>query len=71
MPLNIQQMKGISYLKDKKNKKKAIVIDLKTIEKNSEEVYEAIDVLVAESRRNDESIDWETAKKQLKKKGKL
>jgi len=64
-------MKGISYLTDKKNRKKAIVIELKAIEKNSEEVYEAIDVLVAESRRNDELVDWETAKKQLRKKGRL
>jgi hypothetical protein len=64
-------MKGISYLRDKKNRRKAIVIDLKTIEENSEKVYETIDVLVAESRRDDEIIDWETAKKQLRKKGKL
>lgn len=64
-------MKGISYLKDKKNRKKAIVIELKAIEENAKKVYEAIDVLVAESRRDDEIVDWETAKKQLRKKGRL
>ncbi|MEP7171753.1 MAG: hypothetical protein ABI855_20435 [Bacteroidota bacterium] len=64
-------MKGISYLTDKKKRKKAIVIELKAIEENAEKVYEAIDVLVAESRRNDGTVDWETAKKQLRKKGKL
>lgn len=64
-------MKGISYLTDEKNHKKAVVIDLKTIEEREEEVHEFIDVLIAESRRGDESISWEDAKKQLRKKGKL
>ena len=64
-------MKGISYLTDGNNNKTAVVIDLKSIEKNEEEIHEFIDVLVAESRKNDELISWEDAKKQLKKKGKL
>jgi hypothetical protein len=64
-------MKGISYITDKDNKKISIIIDLKAIEKNEEEVHDFIDVLVAESRKNDEMIDWEVAKKQLKRKGKL
>ena len=64
-------MKGISYLTDNKNRKKAVVIDLKTIEKNEESIHEFIDVLVAESRKNDELMDWEDAKRKLKKAGKL
>ena len=64
-------MKGISYITDTKNHKKSIVIDIKDIVKNEEEIHEFIDVLVAESRKNDELISWEDAKKQLKKKGKL
>ena len=64
-------MKGISYLTDKKKRKKAIVIELNAIEENADQVYDVIDVLVAESRRNDELVGWETAKKQLRKKGKL
>ncbi|MEK6782925.1 MAG: hypothetical protein AABY93_14600 [Bacteroidota bacterium] len=64
-------MKGISYLTDNKNRKKAVVIDLKTIEKDEESIHEFIDVLVAESRKNDKLIDWEDAKRQLKKAGKL
>lgn len=64
-------MKGISYITDDNNKKKAVVIDLKNIEKNEEEIHEFIDVLIAESRKNDELIDWEVAKKRLNKKGKL
>jgi hypothetical protein len=64
-------MKGISYITDGNNQKKAVVIELKNIDKNEEKIHEFIDVLVAESRKNDETIDWEAAKKLLKKKGKL
>ncbi len=64
-------MKGISFITDEKNKKTAIVIDLKTMESKNEEVHEYLDVLIAESRKNEPTINWETAKKQLKKSGKL
>jgi hypothetical protein len=64
-------MKGISYITDDKNRKKAVVIELKTIAQYEEEVHEFIDVLIAESRKDDEVVSWEDAKKQLKKKGKL
>lgn len=68
---NSNTMKGISYLTDEKNHKKAVVIDLKTIEKKYEDVHEFIDVLVAESRKGGEAVSWEEAKKILRKKGKL
>jgi len=61
-------MKGISYITDGKNNKKAVVIDIKTIEQHEEEVHEFIDVLIAESRKNDEKMSWEDAKKLLNKK---
>jgi hypothetical protein len=64
-------MKGISYITDERNRKKAVVIDLKTIEQHEEEVHEFIDVLIAESRKDDDVISWEDAKKQLSKKGRL
>lgn len=64
-------MKGISYITDGKNHKRAVVIDLKTIEEHEEAVHDFIDVLIAESRKGDEKISWEAAKKVLKKKGKL
>lgn len=64
-------MKGVSFITDDNLRKKAVVIDLKTIERNNEDVHELIDVLVAESRQNDEVISWEEAKKELHKKGKL
>ena len=63
-------MKGVSYITDEKNRKRAVVIELKSIEKNEEDIHEFIDVLIAESRKNDELIDWEIAKKELKRKAK-
>ena len=64
-------MKGISYITDLHQKKTAVIIDLKNIKTNGEEIHDLIDVLVVESREKDELVDWETAKKQLKRKGKL
>jgi len=64
-------MKGISYITDDKNRKKSVVIDLNIIEEKEEEIHEFIDVLIAESRKDDELISWEAAKKHLKKKRKI
>lgn len=68
---NLIGMKGIRYITDSNDKKTAVVIDLKTIEKYEEEIHDFIDVLIAESRKNDENISWEELKKQLKSEGKL
>lgn len=64
-------MKGINYITDQNHKRKAVVIDLKIIQEDEESIHELIDTLSAESRKNDELIDWELAKKQLKKAGRL
>ncbi|HTI61002.1 hypothetical protein [Mucilaginibacter sp.] len=64
-------MEGISYITDNYNRKKAVVIDLKTIEEHEDDVHDFIDALIAESRKDDEMIDWEKAKEDLKSTGKL
>ncbi|HVS93949.1 MAG TPA: hypothetical protein VHE59_18050 [Mucilaginibacter sp.] len=64
-------MEGISFITDNRNRKKAVVIDLKTIEEHEEDVHDFIDTIIAESRKNDELIDWEKAKMDLKSAGKL
>jgi hypothetical protein len=64
-------MKGISYITDEANNRKSLVIDLKSIEKYGEKIHEFIDVLMAESRKDEESISWEDAKIQLRAAGKL
>ena len=64
-------MKGVSYITDEKNRKKAVVIELKTIRDNQEELEDLLDVIVSESRKDEPKISWEEVKKNLRKKGKL
>ena len=64
-------MKGVSFVTDDKNRKRAVIIELKTIEQNQEAVEDLLDVIVAESRKDEPKRDWSEVKKSLKKKGKL
>jgi hypothetical protein len=64
-------MKGISYITDDRNKRQAVVIDLKTFKKHEEEIEDLLDVLIAESHKDEESIPFNKVVKELKKKGKL
>ena len=56
---------------DEKNRKKAVVIDLKTLEEYDDQIGVLFDVIIAESRRDEPSVSWVDVKKRLKKKGKL
>ena len=64
-------MRGVSYITDSHNKKKSVVIDLKVIEKNQEAIEDLLDIIVAESRKDEPTVSWEEVKKKLHKKGKL
>lgn len=64
-------MKGVSYLIDGNNKRTAVVIDLKILKAGGEAIDDLVDVLVAESRNEEESIPFDKLVKSLKKKGKL
>ncbi len=64
-------MKGFSLLVDKKSKKEILQIEVKELVKNPQKFEDMLDVLIAEERKNEKSIPWEQAKKQLKKAGKL
>lgn len=64
-------MKGVSYITDDKKRRKAVVIDLKTLEKYDEKIEDLLDSIIAESRKDEPSSSWEDVKKRLKKKGKL
>jgi hypothetical protein len=48
-----------------------VVIDLKTIENHQEQLEDFLDVIVAESRKDEPKVSWEEIKKNLRKKGKL
>ena len=61
----------MSIIHDETRKKRYVQIDLDLISKDREAVDDYLDVLVAESRKNDEMIPWEKAKEMLRKAGKL
>ncbi len=64
-------MKGFSVIAEKESKKKILQIDVKELVKNPQKFEDMIDVLIAEERKNEKSIPWEDAKKQLKRAGKI
>jgi hypothetical protein len=64
-------MKGVSYITDDKNRKKAVVIEIKTLTQYEEQLEDLLDVIIAEARKDEPIIAWEDVKLQLKKKGKI
>ena len=64
-------MKGVVILKDERTNRKILQIDIKEIAKNPDEFEDLIDVLVAETRKDEPKKSWEEVKKNLKKKDKL
>lgn len=64
-------MKGVAILKNEKNNRKILQIDVKEIAKQPNEFEYLMDILIAEDRKDERELDWEEVKKQLHKKGKL
>ena len=64
------QMKGVTILKDEKNNRRILQVDLKEVAKFPDEFEEIVDRLVAEERKNEKEIGWEEAQAQYKKRGK-
>ena len=64
-------MKGVSFIRDKKNKKVAVQIELKTLSKYEERLEDLYDIIIAESRVEEPSVPFERVVKKLKKKKKL
>ncbi len=64
-------MKGVHYVTDASNKKVAVQIDLKLLEKYDEEIEDLIDGIIAESRKDEERKPLDEVIKGLIEKGKL
>lgn len=64
-------MKGVNYITDSNNRRKAVVIDFKVFKNYESELEDLLDVIIAESRKDEESIPFENVIKSLKRKGKL
>jgi hypothetical protein len=64
-------MKGITFITDETHNKRFVQIDLKELEKHQNKIEDLLDVIIAESRKDDEEISWEDVKSKLKASGKL
>ena len=64
-------MKGVSYVADEQNKKIAVQIELKVLEKYEDQLEDLIDGLIAESRRDEQRIPLNKVIRSLKQSGKL
>ncbi|MBX2971884.1 MAG: hypothetical protein KF797_02175 [Flavobacteriales bacterium] len=60
-------MKGVTFLKDETNKRHLVQIDMKLLQGDAEQVEDLIDLLVAESRKDDEKLEWADVRKRLLK----
>jgi hypothetical protein len=64
-------MRGVNYVTDASNKKVAVQIDLKLLEKYDEEIEDLIDGIIAEARKDEKRKPLNEVIKSLKKRGKL
>jgi PHD/YefM family antitoxin component YafN of YafNO toxin-antitoxin module len=55
-------MKGIQFVIDEQGRKKAVLIDLEEWGQTWEDIY---DVLVARSRQDEPTVDWEELKAEM------
>lgn len=60
-------MKGVSILFDERKKKRIVQIDLEAIRKDPEGLEDLVDVLIAESRRNEPTITLDAYLKSVKR----
>ena len=64
-------MKGVNYITNADNKKVAVQIDLKLLEKYDDEMEDLIDGIIAEARKGEEKKTLQEVIESLVKKGKL
>jgi hypothetical protein len=68
--VNARVMKGLSILYDEAKKKRIVQIDMDAIRKDPEAFEDMMDVLIAESRRNEPTISLDAYLKQASKRRK-
>lgn len=64
-------MKGVTIMTEEKSGKRIAQLDLSLLSKNTKELEDLFDILIAESRKDEKDISWNEIKKDLKKKRKL
>ncbi len=65
-------MKGVSFVTDETRKRRYAQIDLKGISQYDDNAFEDLmDLIIAEARKDEKSIPWESVKAELIKEGKI
>lgn len=64
-------MKGVSIIEDKTKKRRYVQIDLKAVKDDREWIRDVVDLMIAESRRDEKRVPWTEIKAKLKKAGRL
>ena len=64
-------MKGISFVTDGQNKKVAVQIELKVLERYDEQMEDLIGGIIAESRKDEQRVPLNKVIRNLKQAGKL
>jgi len=68
---NFINMKGVTFITDETHNKHFVQIDLDELEKHQSKIEDLLDIIIAQSRKDDDEISWEEVKTQLKASGKL
>ena len=64
-------MEAITILKNESNNHRVMQIDLDMLVSDEEQLEDVYDIIAVELRKNEETVSWEEAKKQLQSEGKL
>ena len=64
-------MEAITILKNESNNHRLMQIDLDMLVNDEEQLEDVYDITAVELRKNEETVSWEEAKKQLQNEGKL
>jgi hypothetical protein len=64
-------MKGVVIKEDKARRKRYMEIDIKAVREDREWISDLVDLLIAESRRDEKRIPWSVIKAELKREGRL
>lgn len=60
-------MKGVSYITDSNKRIKAVQIDIDLIEKYDEHIEDLMDVIIVESRQDEEMLPFDQVVKKIRK----
>ncbi len=59
-------MKGVDFIIDEHKNKKAVIIEMKVLDKFQDQIEDLLDGLVAENRRNEQTVSFDSVKSKLK-----